>query len=87
MIEDRPTEGGDGNVNAGRKVRFLEPEAEIPGRNRLNETATNETERSVQTQSRYKDVVVVGVVGSQVGSLSGGVEPTEAVIQFTGGTL
>lgn len=38
-------------------------------------------------QGQYKDVVVVEVVGSQVGSLSVGVEPTGAVIQFTGGTL
>jgi len=41
----------------------------------------------VKKQSRVKDVVVVEVVGSQVGSLSVGVEPTGAVIQFTGGTL
>ncbi|ULA62301.1 MAG: hypothetical protein LZF86_10162 [Nitrospira sp.] len=54
------------------------------------QNARNGNERytmSVKWQGRDKEVVVVEVVGSQVGSLSVGVEPTGAVIQFTGGTL
>jgi hypothetical protein len=68
-------------------VRFLKAEFRILGRNRLSGTEKNEYAMVVKQQRRVKEVVRVEVVGSQVGSLSAGVEPTGAVIQFTGGTL